>query len=65
MNNKSIKFYKKNRIINNSTSKSIRKFKIPVKKMFDVCDEVEIIKVVQSQDVVFLFERKMSEFGKF
>ena len=65
MNNKSIKFYKKIGIINNSTSKSIRKFKIPVKKMFGVCDEVEIIKVVKSQDVVFLFERKMSEFGKF
>ncbi len=54
MNKKSILFYKKLKIIKNSVSKN---YKIPKIKV-NMEDEIQIIKIVESQDVVFLYEKK-------
>jgi hypothetical protein len=59
MNKKSILFYKKLKIIKNSVSKN---YKIPKIKV-NMEDEIQIIKIVESQDVVFLYEKKRSLSG--
>ena len=59
MNKKSILFYKKLKIIKNSVSKN---YKIPKIKV-NMEDEIQIIKIVESQDVVFLYEKKRSQSG--
>jgi hypothetical protein len=59
MNKKSILFYKKLKIIKNSVSKN---YKIPKIKV-NMDDEIQIIKIAESQDVVFLYEKKRSQSG--
>jgi hypothetical protein len=56
---KRILFYKKLKIIKNSVNKN---YKIPKIKV-NMDDVIQIIKIFESQDVVFLYGKKRSQSG--